>query len=169
MLWYDSILLTICSHQYIYLSFHSKLCGILDRLVMLITPPSLTFFQPSVTFYIENSYLFCRANQVTGFYINCNTGLKWVKARDSEVAHRILGNSLENNRGGFHFSRILRFIKSAFNHSHVFSRNFAKFLEHFMSNTSCQLLLVTSLRFCKTFLWSTWSVFIISLKKLQKN
>ena len=138
MLWYDSILLTICSHQYIYLSFHSKLCGILDRLVMLITPPSLTFFQPSVTFYIENSYLFCRANQVTGFYINCNTGLKWVKARDSEVAHRILENSLENNRGGFHFSRILRFTKSAFNHGHVFSRNFCKVfralhVEHFMS------------------------------------
>ena len=35
-------------------------------------------FQPSVVFHIEISHLFCKAKQVTGFYIKCNTGLKWV-------------------------------------------------------------------------------------------
>ena len=36
---------------------------------MLLNP-----FQPSVTFHIENSHLFCRAS----FYMKCNIGLKWV-------------------------------------------------------------------------------------------
>ena len=36
-------------------------------------------FQPSDAFYIETSHLICSANQVTGFYMKCNTGLKWVK------------------------------------------------------------------------------------------
>ena len=35
-------------------------------------------FQPSVAFHIETSHLFCRAKQITGFYMKCNTGLKWV-------------------------------------------------------------------------------------------
>ena len=39
---------------------------------------SVNPFQPSVAFYIETSYLICRANRMTGFYMKCNTGLKWV-------------------------------------------------------------------------------------------
>ena len=39
---------------------------------------NLNPFQPSVTFYIKTSQLFCRATQMTGFYMQCNTGLKWV-------------------------------------------------------------------------------------------
>ena len=39
----------------------------------------LTHFQPFVAFDVETSNLFCSANQVTGFYMECNTGLKWVK------------------------------------------------------------------------------------------
>ena len=35
-------------------------------------------FQPSVAINIETSQLICTANQMTGFYIKCNTGLKWV-------------------------------------------------------------------------------------------
>ena len=35
-------------------------------------------FQPSVAFHLEISHLICTANQVTGFYMKCNTGLKWV-------------------------------------------------------------------------------------------
>ena len=27
---------------------------------------------------METSHLFCRAKQMTGFYMKCNTGLKWV-------------------------------------------------------------------------------------------
>ena len=36
-------------------------------------------FQPSVAFHIETSHLICIASKMTGFYIKCNTGLKWVK------------------------------------------------------------------------------------------
>ena len=36
-------------------------------------------FQPSVSFNIETSNLICTANERTGFYMKCNTRLKWVK------------------------------------------------------------------------------------------
>ena len=36
-------------------------------------------FQPCVTFHIETSHLICTANQMTSFYMKCNTELKWVK------------------------------------------------------------------------------------------
>ena len=35
--------------------------------------------QFSVAFYVETSHLICFANQMTGFSIKCNTGLKLVK------------------------------------------------------------------------------------------
>ena len=35
-------------------------------------------FQLSITFHIENSHLIYSANQMAGFYIKCNTKLKWV-------------------------------------------------------------------------------------------
>ena len=38
-------------------------------------------FQLSVAVYMKASHLFCFANQMTGFYMECNTGLKWVKKR----------------------------------------------------------------------------------------
>ena len=38
----------------------------------------LNLFQPSVAFYIETSHLFCRAKQMTGFYIIVNTRVKWI-------------------------------------------------------------------------------------------
>ena len=37
-------------------------------------------FQPSVAFHIETSHLICTANQMTGFYLECKTGLKWVNS-----------------------------------------------------------------------------------------
>ena len=40
---------------------------------------TLNPFQPNVAFHVETSHLFCPANQVNGFYMECNTGLKWVK------------------------------------------------------------------------------------------
>ena len=40
----------------------------------------LNQFQPSVAFHIETSHLFCRAKQMTGFYMKRNTGLKWVNS-----------------------------------------------------------------------------------------
>ena len=33
---------------------------------------------PSVAFHIETSHLIFLPNQMTGFYMKCNTGLKWV-------------------------------------------------------------------------------------------
>ena len=38
----------------------------------------LILFQPNVAFHIETSHLICSANQITGFYMKCNTGLKGV-------------------------------------------------------------------------------------------
>ena len=36
-------------------------------------------FRTSVAFYKETSHLICSGNQMAGFYMKCNTGLKWVK------------------------------------------------------------------------------------------
>ena len=41
--------------------------------------------QPIVVFHIETSHLFCRVKQVTGFYMICNTGLKWVNKAVTRV------------------------------------------------------------------------------------
>ena len=35
-------------------------------------------FQPSVAIQVKTSHLICSANQMTGFYVKCNIGLKWV-------------------------------------------------------------------------------------------
>ena len=43
-----------------------------------ITRKSLKLFQPSAVFHIETSHFICSANQVTGFYMECNTWLKWI-------------------------------------------------------------------------------------------
>ena len=36
-------------------------------------------FQPIMIFHVETSHLFCPANEMTGFYMEYNTWLKWVK------------------------------------------------------------------------------------------
>ena len=36
-------------------------------------------FQPSVAFHIETSHLICNVILTIGFYMRCNTGLKWIK------------------------------------------------------------------------------------------
>ena len=38
-------------------------------------------FYPIVVFHIETSHLICSANQMTFFYMKCNTGMKWVKRK----------------------------------------------------------------------------------------
>ena len=45
-----------------------------DHLQSLFNP-----FQPSVAFNIETSHFIYIANQMTGFLMKCNTGLKWLK------------------------------------------------------------------------------------------
>ena len=38
-------------------------------------------FQPSVAFYTKTSHMICGVNRMTGFYIKCNTGLKWINLK----------------------------------------------------------------------------------------
>ena len=33
----------------------------------------------------ETSHLFCTANQMAGFYMECNTGLKWVNPLNGQT------------------------------------------------------------------------------------
>ena len=40
--------------------------------------PVIKLFQPSVIFHIETTHLFCYVKQMTGFYMKCNTTLKWI-------------------------------------------------------------------------------------------
>ena len=49
------------------------------KMACLMIIDRVNSFQPSVAFHIETSHLFCRAKQVTGFYMIRSTGLKWVK------------------------------------------------------------------------------------------
>ena len=43
------------------------------------TPPGDCRTPPGVAFHIETSHLVCSTNQITGFYMKCNTRLKWGK------------------------------------------------------------------------------------------
>ena len=47
---------------------------------------------PSVAFQIETNLLTWTANQMTGLYMKCNTGLKWVKAISSQCYTHIEAN-----------------------------------------------------------------------------
>ena len=49
-------------------------------------------FRPSVTFDTETSHLICNANQITGFYMGCNTGMKWVKVPSRASQHFLKNN-----------------------------------------------------------------------------
>ena len=42
-------------------------------------------FLPRVDIQIESSHLIFFENQMTGFYIKCNTGLKWLKSPLQEL------------------------------------------------------------------------------------
>ena len=82
---------------------------------------NLNPFQPSVTFHIKTSHLFCRATQMIGFYMQCNTRLKWVKLsmafylitflkidfKSTPETKISLLNLLTKNSHSFHFSRHL--------------------------------------------------------------
>ena len=37
--------------------------------------------QPSVVFHIQTNHLIYTGNQMTGFYMKCNSGLKWVNSK----------------------------------------------------------------------------------------
>ena len=39
----------------------------------------VNLFKPNFPFHIETGNFICNANQMTDFYMKCDTGLKWVK------------------------------------------------------------------------------------------
>ena len=54
---------------------------------------ALNPFQPNTAFHIKTSHLICTANQMTGFYMKCNTGLKWLNVTKLQ-AKSLLKNQL---------------------------------------------------------------------------
>ena len=54
-----------------------------SNFMILCMKELLTPFQLSVAFYIETSHWICSVNQMTGFYMKCNTGLKCVNDQKS--------------------------------------------------------------------------------------
>ena len=45
-------------------------------------------FQLSVAVHLETSHLICNTNEMTDFYMKCNTGLKWQKIfHEGEIVH----------------------------------------------------------------------------------
>ena len=57
-------------------------CFFLDQVKQTYSSPGfhkqINPYQPNVVFYIETSRLVCISYQMTGFYMKCNTELKWV-------------------------------------------------------------------------------------------
>ena len=49
-----------------------------NELKMQVWRPKVYQFQLRVEFHIKTSHLICSTNQMAGFYMKCNTGLKWV-------------------------------------------------------------------------------------------
>ena len=81
--WYlsaEPLVLLNVVYLYIIVSMKIFLCKLInfkignDHTPLLINP-----FQSIGTFHIETNYLICIANQMTGFYIKCNTGPKRVQ------------------------------------------------------------------------------------------
>ena len=55
--------------------------------------------QPSFLFYLETSHLICTGNQVTGFFMKCNAGLKWIKEPTCFKSGKVsLIDTLETNK-----------------------------------------------------------------------
>ena len=57
-------------------------------------------FKPSAAFQIEISHLICNTNQMYGFYMKCNTGMKQVKLRKlSEKGTTLIYRTVSNSKG----------------------------------------------------------------------
>ena len=55
--------------------------------------------QPSVALHMETSYLICIANEVIGFYITCNTGLKLINQKSR------MNPTRKKNKRKFHITQ----------------------------------------------------------------
>ena len=58
---------------------HNSIFNCSCSLVVLKSDTLLNRFEPSVTFHIKTCYLIWTANQMSSFYMKCNTGLKTSK------------------------------------------------------------------------------------------
>ena len=57
-------------------------CDTMDGIVA-ITAGQFISLQPNVVFNMKTSHLIWAANQMTGFHIKCNCGLRWVNSTSS--------------------------------------------------------------------------------------
>ena len=76
-----------------YISFlGKKIFNLLNRFSESQQRVLLNPFQSSVTFHIETGHLFFRPNEITDFYVKCNTRLKSVKKNEKWNAKLKMGN-----------------------------------------------------------------------------
>ena len=61
-------------HRYLYVRALPQKISYCEEKWKKSTP-----FERSVAFSTEANHLICTASHITGFYMQCNTGLKWVK------------------------------------------------------------------------------------------
>ena len=62
---------------------------------------------PNVLYHIESSYFFCRSKQMTGFYMKCNTGIKWVKrtkCNNTNIRELLIFIKVNNKNTGFNMT-----------------------------------------------------------------
>ena len=57
---------------------------VFELLIFKFNQINLNQFRPSVAFHTEIMQLIFSGNQVTDFYVKCNTGLKWVNSPEKE-------------------------------------------------------------------------------------
>ena len=70
---------TLVQHlKFCFYSFYSNFTQRFEYCNFTVSIFNFNPFQPSVALHRETSHLICAANQMNGFYIECNTLLKWV-------------------------------------------------------------------------------------------
>ena len=58
----------------------NHVCFVQPKIISNLEYPKRTItIHPRLTYHIATSNLICSVNQATGFFMKCNTELKWVK------------------------------------------------------------------------------------------
>ena len=57
---------------------------------LLIFSTTFNLFEPTVAIHIVTSHLICSASQLTGFYVKCKIGLKWICAKHVVKGFRLI-------------------------------------------------------------------------------
>ena len=77
--------------------------------------PPINQFQPSVSFHIESNNLIFSANLMTGFYMNCKSGLKLFKGALSGLRQFLATESLlKMMKNAFYFTSKALFVLKIF-------------------------------------------------------